>query len=317
MASLYIDNYIITTPLINILYDLRATLTNGKLRDIKARSSDIVVTCPHHSNGAEATPDCNIYIGDNDDIPYGFARCFACEFQGSFEVFVAECFDSSIDYAKKWLITNYGEITYNKINIGDFIKLNKTPKKKYLDGSILDTYDDWCPYLQQRGLSREVCSQFKVKYDPVHKQVVFPVYDENDNLLMMPKRSIESKVFYLDSDCEKPVYCLGYIKKNNIKSVIATEGMFDALSSWTAGIPAIAFFGKISDTQINSVLKSGIKVIYTAFDNDKAGRSFEELIKRKCSKRILVVPLRFPQQYKDLGELPHEILKKCYEEAKK
>jgi cell division protein FtsW (lipid II flippase) len=38
-------------------------LGNGKLRDIKKPSGgadNIVVTCPHHSNGLEKTPACNI-----------------------------------------------------------------------------------------------------------------------------------------------------------------------------------------------------------------------------------------------------------------
>ena len=68
MAYLKVDNYIINKPIIDILYRLQLTLTNGKLKDIKKPSGgadNIVVTCPHHGDGRESTPACNIYIGED------------------------------------------------------------------------------------------------------------------------------------------------------------------------------------------------------------------------------------------------------------
>jgi hypothetical protein len=103
MPHLRIDNYVINKPIIDILYRLQLTLTNGKLRDIKKPSGgadNIVVTCPHHSNGLEKTPACNIYIGEDGKLPYGFFNCLVCGERGSFVKFVAECFDSSEAYAK-------------------------------------------------------------------------------------------------------------------------------------------------------------------------------------------------------------------------
>ena len=86
MRVLIVDNYIIDAPIIKIIQHLRSVLTNGKLRNIRPGKDDIVVTCPKHSGGHEKKEACNIYIGDNEKIPYGFARCFACDFKADFGI---------------------------------------------------------------------------------------------------------------------------------------------------------------------------------------------------------------------------------------
>ena len=71
MAYLKVDNYIINKPILDVLYRLQLSLTNGKLKDIKPPSGgahNIVVTCPHHDDGRESTPACNIYIGEDGKL---------------------------------------------------------------------------------------------------------------------------------------------------------------------------------------------------------------------------------------------------------
>jgi DNA primase len=132
---------------------------------------------------------------------------------------------------------------------------------------------------------------------------------------MMPKRSIDTKTFYLDKDIEKPVYCLDYIVKNNFKTAIITEGPFDCLTGWEYGYPTCATFGKISDYQIEQLNKSCLNVIYTCFDNDAAGKSFTEILKNKLDKRILIVEVQLPAGKKDLNELSKEELDKIIKKA--
>ena len=103
MRFLRIDNYIIETPLYDVVTQLKMTLTNGKLREIKSWSDgddNIVVTCPnrHHKGGRENSAAMNIYVGENSKIPYGFCKCWACDFQCDFVRFVAECFECSEDF---------------------------------------------------------------------------------------------------------------------------------------------------------------------------------------------------------------------------
>ena len=133
---------------------------------------------------------------------------------------------------------------------------------------------------------------------------------------MMPKRSIDSKIFYLDKDQEKPVYCLNYIMKENIKQAIITEGPFDCLTCWEYGMPAVATLGRISDDQIEQLNKSCLTIIYAMFDNDAAGRAFNKVLKSKLNSRILVVDVQIPNNKKDINELTKQEFQKALENAK-
>ena len=318
MRQLIIDNYVINKPIEEILTLLKLSLTNGKLKDIENKGDNILITCPHHDGGHEKTPACNIYIGNDTKLPYGYFNCFVCGEKGSFLKFVAECFDASESYAKAWLLKNFGgELVAKNLFMGEPIILNRNKGiKKHLDESILDQYQTWNPYLAKRKLSREICELFKVRYDPKYRQVIFPAYDIKGNLVMLTKRSIDTKSFYLDKDVEKPVYCLDYVMKNNIKTVLITEGPFDCLTGWEYGFPTIATFGKISDYQIEQINKSCINIIYAAFDNDAAGRSFLETLKRKLTKRIIVIETKFPANKKDVNDLSKEELQEIIKNAR-
>ena len=195
----------------------------------------------------------------------------------------------------------------HKIDLGPDIDLNKKRKQiKKLDEAVLEQYLTWTPYLAQRKLSRQVCEQFKIRYDPVYRQVIFPTYDLHGNLVMLPKRSIDTKTFFLDKDLEKPVYCLDYIQRNNWKTAIITEGPFDVLTGWTYGYPTCGTFGQISGYQIEQLNKSCIRVLYVAFDNDEAGRRFARALKRGLDPRIITVDVKLPANKKDLNELTKE-----------
>ena len=319
MRQLVIDNYVINKPIEDILNILRISLTNGKLKDIENKGDNILVTCPHHDGGHENKPACNIYIGNDTELPYGWFNCFVCGEKGSFLKFVAECFDAPESYAKEWLLKNFGgELVDKHLFMSPPIVLNKGKGfQKYLDESILDEYQTWCPYLAKRKLSRKICEQFKVRYDPKHRQVIFPAYDTKGHLVMLPKRSIDTKTFFLDKEVDRPVYCLDYIMKNNIKTVVLTEGPFDCLTSYEYGMPAIATLGRISDTQIEELNKSCINVIYAMFDNDYWGRVFLETLKSKLTKRIIIVETQFPPNKKDINDLTREEFQKVIENARR
>ena len=107
MRKLKIDNYILEASVIDVLRRLQLALTNGKLREVKDGTENIVVTCPDHGGGREAHPACNIYVGEDTKIEYGYFNCFECNSRGSFLTFVAHCFDTSEAYAKSWLFKNF------------------------------------------------------------------------------------------------------------------------------------------------------------------------------------------------------------------
>lgn len=309
MRVLKVGRHIISTPLIEILYDIQRTLTNGNLREIKDGTDNIVVTCPSrdHKNGREAHADCNIYIGDKDSVPYGFARCLACGFQASFPKFVGECFGADEAFGKKWLVAKYGKLDQEAIDLGEPIILGKKQKitatKTELPESILDSFQDYCPYLAARNIPRTVCQFLKIKYDNKTRQVIFPIYDYQDKLVMLAQRSVDTKKFYMTKNVEKEVFCLNKIKALQVDKALIVEGPFDCATGWANNVPTIATLGTVSDYQIDLINKSSIKFLYLCMDSDEAGRRFTQYLKDKLRKDILLVDIRLPKGRKDCNEL--------------
>ena len=311
MRVLRVDNYIIETPLYEVVNQLRLALTNGKLHEIKAwheGDDNIVVTCPsrHHKGGRERSAAMNIYVGDSSKVPYGYCKCWACDFQCSFVGFIAECFECSEDFAKNWLISKFGIFSEANVITDADIVIRQRKASAKLPSNFLDNLQNWHPYLAERKLSREVCELFSVKYDPQTSQIVFPCFDVAGNILMAPRRSIVYKNFYLDKAQDKPVYCLDYIIKNNITTAMICEGPIDVLTCYTYGYPAIGTFGNPSPSQIEAINKSPIKVLYLAMDNDAAGRRMANTIRAGLSPRIIIKEVTWPNGKKDPGELSYE-----------
>ena len=75
----------------------------------------------------------------------------------------------------------------------------------------------------ERHLSKEVVDRFQIGYDKRIQAITFPVYDEKGKLVMVTKRSVLSKRFYIPSGVDKPVYLLNEAIKNNLTTVYVTE----------------------------------------------------------------------------------------------
>ncbi len=321
MSVLRVDNYIIDTPLYEVVLQLKMALTNGKLREIKAwheGDDNIVVTCPnrHHKGGREHSAAMNIYVGTSSKIPYGYCKCWACDFQCQFVGFVAECFECSEEFAKNWLKEKFGKKASNNIVLCEdiVIKRNKMPVR--MPSTYLDAFQDWHPYLAERKLSREVCELFKVKYDPQTSQIVFPCFDTAGRIIMAPRRSIYNKTFYITKDQDKPVYCLDYIINNKITTAMICEGPFDVLTCYTYGYPAIGTWGNPSPSQIEAINRSSIRVLYLAMDNDPAGRRMANTIRAGLDPRIIIKEVNWLPNKKDPNEHSFEEFQKVMEIAK-
>lgn len=296
-----VDNYILNKSAYDILTDLSTVLTNGKLRFFRQASSGISVPCPFHASGQEQHNSCYV------DPDSGVFHCFACGAKGPFYHFVAGCFDSSDDYAKQWLIKHCGTLKAETLQLEDEIVIGKKfLPQKYLDESILETYQSWAPYLTKRKLSRAACQKLQIKYDPANRQIIFPVFDINGKLISLARRSVDLKLFHLDKTIAKPIYCVDQVVKNKLSKVVITEGPIDAVTCWSHNVPAIATFGSISKDQINQLNSLGITVLYLCFDNDQAGQEFNKTIKKFLNPRILTVDVEIPAGCKDVNDIAPE-----------
>lgn len=312
---LKIENKTISTPIIEILKEIKNSLRNGKLASLKVKNDNIVVNCPVHKNGLENTPSCNVYIGkDTKDLHTGDFHCFTCGSKGPFYHFVAECFDADDEWAKEWLLENYadGIIEYEM----DLPEIDLNPVNHRTEGiseSVIKDFQDFHPYMLERKLTKEVCKQFEVKYDPKGKCLVFPVRDEKGKLVMLTRRSVENKRFVIDADKEKPVYLLYYLLKNNIQEAYICESQINCLTMWTHGFPAVALFGTGSQHQYDILNKSNIRVYNLLFDGDDAGDKGIKKFLKNIRKDVIVNVIKVPRG-KDVNDLSYEEVEKLIQE---
>lgn len=300
--SLIIDNKYIEEPIINIVRKLRSELNNGKLKDIIDKGDNVMVSCPAHKNGHENHASCQIYANIAGDLAYGTAHCFTCGYVDSLVGFINKCFDSiDNNKGKQWLLDNFGNVFVKRSLNLDPISLNVS-SKRYLDEKILDKFKYRNDYLIRRGISNDILEKFKVGYDPEFNCVVFPVWDEHNNLVMLTKRSVTGKRFFIDKDISKPVYLLNYIIFNNISTVYVCESQINALTLWTWGYPAVALIGTGSKEQYAILNKSGINNFILCLDGDEAGHKGIERFKQNISNDKLISIKKIPDG-KDVNDL--------------
>lgn len=295
---LTISNRVINKDILSILYDIQRSCHNGKLSQINDGATDIKVTCPRHANGKERKAAC--FVNKED----GKYNCFVCDFHGlDFSKFVNECFDKNGDFGENWLIANYASDYISQNLILDKIDLNKQVKKeKYLDESILESFESYHPYMAKRHLTKDVIDKYKIKYDKEYNALVFPVWDINGKLKFLTRRSVEGKQFWIDRDAsKKDCYLLNFVKDE--PTVFIVEAQLSALVMNGWGLPTIATFGAgLPDEQIETLNNTGIKRYVCVFDNDAAGWKAENKLKRYISKNKFIDFIKLPL-YKDPNDM--------------
>ena len=90
-----IRNKVITEPIINILYQAKRELTNGKLKDIqKAHDANILISCPCHKDGYEKHASCRVLADETcAELEAGYAYCFSCGYSAPFAQVIGDLFN--------------------------------------------------------------------------------------------------------------------------------------------------------------------------------------------------------------------------------
>ena len=303
----------IDAPIMTILTTLKSEIHNGLLKDIERENQDnIPITCPSHKNGRENKPSCFVYCRkDNDKVEYGRVHCFTCGYSARLHEFVGDCFGQSEEFGKSWLIQRFGTMIESDSEYLEPIIIDSF-KNKYMDESVLNKYMFYHPYMWQRGLSKEVVDKFGVGYDKTHNSITFPVWDEQNRLVMITSRNVSNKYFHIEKNKDKPVYLLNFINRENIDKVYVCESQINALTLWTWGYPAIALFGTGSSHQYEILNKCGIRNYILCFDGDIAGNKGRNRFIENMRKDVLISYKLIPDG-KDVNDLTKEEFEKLNE----
>lgn len=163
-------------------------------------------------------------------------------------------------------------------------------------------------YFRSRHIEMESWIKFSLGYSDKQDMVTVPVHSPDGIPIGFVGRSVEGKDFKNTPGLpkSKTLFNLHRVKKSD--RVYVVESSFDAIRLDQVGLPAVATLGaNVSSAQIELLQKYFNNIIVIA-DNDEAGGNMKDRIVEKLSSRVSVIKLN--NQYKDIGDMPDEELKK-------
>lgn len=328
----YVSGNPILSEDLDVLQELKRQLAiNGILRfaEFKVGQRNIQFNCPIHNDGQERKPSCGISTVNQEGTPAGTVHCFACGYTATLEEMVSHCFgkDDSGAFGKEWLIKNFLTVSVDSrkpIELNLSRDKNSGTVEQFITEEELDSYRYYHDYMYKRKLTNEVIEQFDVGYDKhfelkdkngkvtsVLRCVTFPVRDVNGNTLFIARRSVDTKFFHYPEDAQKPVYGLYELPKD-AKEVIICESIFNALTCYVYGKPAVALLGLGTPYQFEQLKKLPCRKFITALDGDNAGRRATVRLKKALGSNKLVTSYLIPDG-KDVNDLTFEEFKNLEE----
>lgn len=306
---LEINGRVITASIEEIIREIQRETHKPLFRDMRKQGKNLLVTCPNmdHKGGQESHPSCQIYNDpDDDSVEYGFVHCFTCGYKVPLYKMVADCFDVSEEWGKKWLVQNFSDLLIERKQLLPEISFDKKPIK-YIDESILKNYEYFHPYMKQRKLTDEIIKKYKIGFDPKTSCLTFPVWDERGRLVMVTKRSVLNKSFYIPDDVEKPVYLLNFLQKSEhkVNQIYVAESQINTLTLLSWGYDAVGLFGTGGKHQYEILKKSGFRNFVLCLDGDDAGMKGTERFIKNMPEDTLISVKRIPWG-KDVNDLTKE-----------
>lgn len=314
-----LDGLTVITDIYDIVVELKNSLNNHLLKDIKLSGNDVMCTCPMHKDGQESKPSCGISLikkkRGKKVFPEGTVHCFTCDYTATFTEFISNCFgytDGGV-FGYKWLTRNFVtlEVEHRKPIQLAFNKVDELCKPiSYITEEELDSYRYIHPYMYTRKLTDRVINYFDVGYDKNTNCITMPVRDLNGNVPFVYRRSVSSKFFNNAKDTMRGEYVYGlyevYKNITNIQELIICESPIDALTAWCNKRPAVALFTcHVTPTQIELLKNLPIKKFIDGLDKDKSGRSAVNKLKKLLPSK-LIYNLNTPPYAKDLNDIKVE-----------
>lgn len=168
------------------------------------------------------------------------------------------------------------------------------------------------PYLAGRGITEKVQRAFKIGFDKQANAVAFAWLDYMGNIINVKFRSTKTKQFFYYPEgqpIKDHIYGMNFIYKMGIEKAYIVESEIDALYLWSYGFPAIALGNsKFNDERKKLLLRSPIKTLVLATDNDVVGKEVREKIIKAVYGYKELEDLVLPDNAKDVNDLKPEQL---------
>lgn len=300
------------------------------------------IYCPFHSDGQERKPSCGVLLEDeyrNGRLyPMGFFHCFTCGYAQQLAIAIHDILKLRPVSAAvaDWIAVNVpgflpsGELDFdylvppelsasliNAWEISGDVAKKLGPTYPYVTEDELIRYRYIVPYMYERGMTDELIEMFDVGYDGEWKApgrrnvtpcITFPVRDRQGRTLFIYRRAIATKFFHMPTGLTKPCYGIYELHKYvpEVRSVIITESIIDAITCWRFGKPAVALMSTGNTYQIDQLRRLGVYEYVLGFDNDEAGMRATAKWKKNLKDVAIVWALQLPDDKKDINELTQD-----------
>ena len=301
----------ILADLSEIINELRAQLILASgielFRKGRASGDNWMYTCPFHKGGQERKPSFGISKVD------GTCHCFACGWVGSLPEMISAVFgyDDSGAYGEKWLSRNFLALS---VELRKPLEINMTRAVSRLAQRApgfteqeLDSYRYVHPYMYERGLTDELIEEFDVGYDMKTSAITFPCYYADGTPAFIARRSVKTKYFNYPEDVEKPVYGADRFYRKEYDFAVICESIFNALTCWKWGLPAVALLGTGAREQYEILRNMPVRKFILGLDPDEAGRKGSKKLRDALGRSKIITEFDIPEGY-DINDLDEKVL---------
>lgn len=311
----------------------------------KSNSTWVNGCCPMHS-------EYNPSFGVNVDM--GIYTCYVCG-SGSLIKLVMQSkgytYKQAVDFLEPYGVLVDLEETGAKIrslpSYGGLKKINKNSREReqeYLPNyhlALLKSGKVFHQYILDRGFSKDDCRKFLYGWDAESNRVTIPVLTRDDKLCGFIRRAVLDNKLpdgsvnpeyealygnmpkYLIDDSivkSKCLYPLPHFILGEDNSAIVVEGQIDSQHMHKLGFPETLSIinSKINAPQVQMMVGLGIKKLYAFLDNDEAGETgFEHMKKMLKGSSILLLRCGdYPPGKNDPAELSYEDVMRMKKEAR-
>ena len=314
--------------------DAKEILETLGMSIVQVGNDEIICHCPfaeNHKNG-DKTPS---FSFNTEKMVY---NCFTCG-GGTLISLIKYLRGLDDSQVEKWVLEHASSVSEDR-DLRDEVNKRLIKEEDVATSfpqSILTSFNGFHPYLDQRGLSKEVCSKMRIGYDEAHSGITIPHFFNNKLVGWQTRHLIQdSNGKFLcqkcpDSRVPKYTNTHGFPKKNTLynysnaldncrvtgEEIIVVESPMTALKLMTLGYNSVvATFGSWSKEQMFSLIGCLQGVILWP-DSDKAG---DANVRRVIPILTQFVPVKIApildKEKGDPGDLDKEevaeYLKYCY-----
>ncbi len=266
--------------------------------------TDYIIFCPFHGN--HRTPAGEI------DKASGTFFCFSCHKIADLVEFImhttGRTYFESVRYIKsKHTETDLSsEINKKLVVVPQYTQFDQIMIKR-LSQQALDS-PRAMRYYNGRLITEDSIRKFSLGFSEKQDMVTIPVHSPDGMEVGFVGRSVEGKDFKNTPGLPKSKVLFNLHRVKTSSKVYVVESSFDAIRLDQCGFPAVATLGaNVSNIQVE-LLKKYFNSIYIIADNDEAGGNMKDRLLEKLGSIVTVIQLN--KQYKDIGDMPDDEIKK-------